>query len=200
MPPDFPLVALINLSEQSFAVSSLRLRACGFEICFCRPRFRTTRDTIESDRAQNWTEFVDFEQVFQSFWNHFGFILDDMVPGRSLGAILSDFERFWSSFWNHFGFIFDLFSMKKLVRISIMFLSLILIDFEVILGAKSESFWSSEAIRERKREFTKTIDFAAQAQCFRGSTLPKREQIEPESDAKGEFDFDAFSRSESSRF
>ena len=31
------------------------------------------------------------------------------------------------------------------------------------LGAKSESFWSSEAIRERKREFTKTTDFAAQA-------------------------------------
>ena len=126
--------------------------------------------------------------------------MDDIVPRGALGAILSVVERFGDSFWSHFGFSFDLFSMKKLVRISIMFLSLILIDFEVILGAKSESFWSSEAIRERKREFTKTIDFAAQAQCFRGSTLPKREQIEPESDAKGDFDFDAFSKSESSRF
>ena len=115
-----------------------------------------------------------------------------MVPGRSLGAFLGDFERFWSSFWSHFGFILDLFCMKKLVRVSMTFLNAILADFEVVLGAEIESFWSSEAIRERKGQFVKTIDFAATVEQNRGSGLPERSKIESEIDARGECDFDAF--------
>ena len=76
-------------------------------------RFRTTRDTIESDRQQILSDFLDFEHLFRSFLSHFGLILDDMVPGRSLGAILGDFERFWSSFWSHFGLILTYFELKS---------------------------------------------------------------------------------------
>ena len=60
-------------------------------------------------------------------------------------------------------------------------------------GTKIKPFWSSRALGQRKCDFVQMLVFLSESIGFEMSGSPKRFNIESESDARCDFDFDAFS-------
>ncbi len=84
------------------------------------------------------------------------------------------------------------------------FLDIICIDFGVVLESMLEPKWT--LLGAGKRLGTESVTLRKSLFClsetyvFEIIRAQKRIKIESESDARGECDFDAFSRSDSSRF